>query len=55
MQLALRVVDAVALGERVEAVALPRVQPPRQRERVEHAAAVADLVRHIGQTLAARD
>ncbi len=51
VQLALRVVDVVALRERVQAVALAGMQPAGQRERVEHAAALADLLRHVRQPL----
>ena len=36
VQLAMRVVDVVALAERVEAVALARVHLPRERQRVDH-------------------
>ncbi len=36
VQLAMRVVDAVALAQRVEAVALAGVHLARQRQRVEH-------------------
>ncbi len=54
VQVALRIVDAVALGERVETVALPRMHPAREHERVEHAAAVADLVRHAFEPARAR-
>src|SRR5690606_17757009 len=43
VQLALRVVDVVALRERVERVALAGMHLPRERERVEHAAARADV------------
>ena len=41
VQVAVRVVDRVALAQRVEAVALPGVHLPRERQRVEHLAAVA--------------
>ena len=37
----MRVVDVVALAERVEAVALARVHLPRERQRVDHRAEVA--------------
>ena len=42
VQFALGVVDAVALAERIETVALSGMQAARQRERVEH---LADLQR----------
>ena len=38
VQLALRVVDAIALAQRIEAVALAGVQLSRERQRVEHRA-----------------
>ncbi len=38
MQLAMRVVDAVAATQGIEAVALARVHLARERERVDHAA-----------------
>ena len=47
MQLALGVVYAVALCERVERIALTRMQAARERERVEHLTAVADLMREV--------
>src|SRR5262245_42506719 len=42
VQVAPGIVDVVALAEGVETVALARVQPPRQRERVADPAALAD-------------
>jgi hypothetical protein len=42
VQVAARVVHLVALAERVQAVALPGMQAPRERQRVEHAADVGD-------------
>ena len=48
VQLAMRVVDAVALAQRIEAVALARVHLARQRQRVDHRAEVAlELVEFI--------
>ncbi len=41
VQVAVRVVDRIALAQRVEAVALARVHLARERQRVEHAADVA--------------
>ena len=49
VELALAVVDAVALRERVQAVALAGMQPAREDQRVEHAAALAHVLRHAGQ------
>src|SRR4029078_8259881 len=42
MSLALGVVYAVTLAERIEAVALPGMQTARQRQRVEHLADLGD-------------
>ncbi len=49
MQLALGVVDAVALAQRIETVALARMQAARQRQRVEHLADRRDGARIAGQ------
>ena len=49
MQLAARIVDRIALAERIEAVALARVHAARQLERVENEAELAhapQLARH---------
>src|SRR5204862_1532332 len=44
VELTLAVVDAVALRKRVQAVALPRMQPARETKRVEHAAALTHVL-----------
>jgi len=49
MQVTVRVVDRVALAERVEAVALARVHLPRERQRVEYLAQVAHRAGRFGQ------
>src|SRR6516225_7046326 len=45
MQLARRVIDVIALAERIQAVALPGMQLARQRERIEHLTQPGDLPR----------
>ena len=47
VQVAAGVVDAVALAERVEAVALARVHAPRERERVADAAVIGDAASRV--------
>ena len=54
VQLAMRVVDAVALAQRIEAVALARVHLARERQRVDHRAEVAHPARRTGQALQLR-
>src|SRR5207248_8030273 len=44
-----RVIDVVALAERIEAVALTRMKLARERERVEHLADGGDLARLAGE------
>src|SRR5688572_26673827 len=54
VQLAMRVVDAVALAQRIKAVALTRMHLPRQRQRVDHRAELAHAPRGARQTLQLR-
>src|SRR5207253_444606 len=49
VELPRRVIDVVALAERIEAVALTRMELARERERVEHLADGGDLARLAGQ------
>src|SRR6202030_2387158 len=49
VQIAVRVVDAIAFTKRIEAVALSRMQLPCERERIKHARYGCDRARRSGR------